>query len=95
MWFFHSSFQAFVHSVVKTTILLQYTSDVLIIRSIIVNGHYFCYQLLLKDVTDIVIHVHVSVVIMSFLVIIASLSAFMILLLKKCRFLLKESETRR
>ena len=82
------------HCVVKTTTLLQYATDALIIRLVIVNGHYFYYRyrLFLKDVSDIVI----SVLVMSFLVIIGSLIAFMILIIiEKCRFSLKESETRR
>ena len=55
-------------------------SDALIIALVlIIIGHYFkyWYQLFLKDVTDIVI----SVLIMSFLVIITSLIAFMILII--------------
>ena len=54
-------------------------SDVPIVSSVIGIGHYFNYRyrLFLKDVTDIVI----SVLIMSFLVIIASLIAFTILII--------------
>ena len=55
------------------------SSNVPIIGLVINNDHYrhYRYRLLLKDLTDIVI----SVLIMSFLVIIASLIAFMILII--------------